>query len=675
MSDYIVDDLYPNWEAAEQAISTFLDAVETWFREVKSNVEALRYRDPDTGLSLKLTFLNPATRDDLTQGDFSDQESIIDMPFPYLLSNSADILGTDFADNLTGGSQGDTIHGEGRNDTIRGGDGNDYIDGGGGKKDILIGGNKASDGSLDDFDTFFLSGNRSDYSIVQSGKISLFKNEVTGEIDVVRGFEKVEFEGDIFGPERTRIQNFVLELAELSKMAYESTFQEGRLEGKWLPVHANELGIPVYADDSSYSMINGVFSAINGAGVAHIGEAMIDGQHTIFIAFRGTDDSVDAAFGWGPQVEDYYWPAFDPLLDGLRSFSEERGSNIIVTGHSLGGILAQMFMEEFKDENTRAVTFASPGSPTGEDADPRILHIEHSQDIVPWIGDIAASSLEELLPAEHENLAYLWKFHKAGERVIIPVDDGSSLLDNFLGPHEHNMSMYLENIKAIYQSKISVDVLDVDSYRPGFISRMYAAPSDVFEFYGDKGDYDEILIGNNEENDINGYGGDDKIFGRGKKDFINGRNGADEIFGGQGKDAIFGGKGNDTIFGGDGEDVVFGDKDNDEIFGKKNNDTLSGGGGSDRIDGGPGDDTLVGGKKGDIFIFSKGRDTVHDFNAYSRHEDIDLSGTTWIRNYKDITKNHLTQVGENAVLDDLEGNTLTLIGVSLADLDRSDFIL
>jgi Ca2+-binding RTX toxin-like protein len=74
------------------------------------------------------------------------------------------------------------------------------------------------------------------------------------------------------------------------------------------------------------------------------------------------------------------------------------------------------------------------------------------------------------------------------------------------------------------------------------------------------------------------YGGDDN----------------DELYGGIGADRIFGGDGLDTIEGGAGNDYVNGGVGVDTINGGANNDILTGGAGADSLDGGAGDDILHG---------------------------------------------------------------------------------
>ncbi len=73
----------------------------------------------------------------------------------------------------------------------------------------------------------------------------------------------------------------------------------------------------------------------------------------------------------------------------------------------------------------------------------------------------------------------------------------------------------------------------------------------------DGGDDNDILLGGD---------GDDILLGRGGNDQLQGNNGNDTIFGGAGDDLIFGGAGNDIISGGLGKDSLRGEAGNDTIF-------------------------------------------------------------------------------------------------------------
>ncbi|MEO1151823.1 MAG: calcium-binding protein, partial [Pseudomonadota bacterium] len=69
-----------------------------------------------------------------------------------------------------------------------------------------------------------------------------------------------------------------------------------------------------------------------------------------------------------------------------------------------------------------------------------------------------------------------------------------------------------------------------------------------------------------------------------------------------------------------------------------------------------------------------GNDVITDFDQDNAFEFIDLSGVTAITDFTDLADNHLMQVGMDTVIDDGAGNTITLIGVDIADLDASDFL-
>ncbi|GKT37314.1 hypothetical protein ADUPG1_003299, partial [Aduncisulcus paluster] len=70
--------------------------------------------------------------------------------------------------------------------------------------------------------------------------------------------------------------------------------------------------------------------------------------------------------------------------------------------------------------------------------------------------------------------------------------------------------------------------------------------------------FGDTLIGNNSENKIYGYGGDDLLDGKGGVDTLYGGTGADILVGGSGEDSLDGGAGNDTFYGGTGADIITG---------------------------------------------------------------------------------------------------------------------
>ncbi|TNY34282.1 type I secretion protein [Pelagovum pacificum] len=142
---------------------------------------------------------------------------------------------------------------------------------------------------------------------------------------------------------------------------------------------------------------------------------------------------------------------------------------------------------------------------------------------------------------------------------------------------------------------------------------------------------DDVLFGDN---------GDDEIYGGAGNDTLDGGDGNDEMYGGDGDDRIIGGAGNDIAYGGDGNDIMddvegesddnpgedsyYGGSGDDEIWtgwgddyieGGIGNDTLGGEDGDDEMYGGEGDDTLRGGSGNDMMFGGDGNDRFSDGNG------------------------------------------------------------
>ncbi|RFP90960.1 hypothetical protein DZK27_01430 [Rhodobacteraceae bacterium 63075] len=236
--------------------------------------------------------------------------------------------------------------------------------------------------------------------------------------------------------------------------------------------------------------------------------------------------------------------------------------------------------------------------------------------------------------------------------------------------------------------------------------------------YGGDGD-DLIRAGTNFGTSVDGVeggAGNDTIFGEGGYDLLIGGTGDDWIHGGDQADNLYGGEGNDTIYGGAGFDRLFGGADDDLLidmsgfggfFGGTGNDTMQGGDDATRFFGGQGDDLIeagggddtIGGNAGfdtidsgagndliygdfnaDTFVFNEGhgQDTIADFDALNDFERIDLSGLSGISlgslNLGSASTGDAVQDGTDVLIDTGGGNSITLIGVNIADLDSADFI-
>jgi len=185
----------------------------------------------------------------------------------------------------------------------------------------------------------------------------------------------------------------------------------------------------------------------------------------------------------------------------------------------------------------------------------------------------------------------------------------------------------------------------------------------------------DVLNGGNGVDRLNGGQDSDMLSGGAGNDTLNGDLGNDTVSGDLGDDIVNGNGGNDLVLGSFGNDTLTGDAGNDTLRGNGQNDDISGGVGFDVLDGGNGNDMLTGGGNADIFVFGNGfgTDVITDFEALNAAEKIDLSLVSGITTFADLQANHLSMVGADTVITD-GGNTITLTGVNMADLDASDFI-
>ncbi|MCK0141176.1 M10 family metallopeptidase [Aliiroseovarius sp. F20344] len=170
------------------------------------------------------------------------------------------------------------------------------------------------------------------------------------------------------------------------------------------------------------------------------------------------------------------------------------------------------------------------------------------------------------------------------------------------------------------------------------------------------GSGDDVLIGNNVGNTLEGSGGSDRLNGLDGDDNLFGDAGNDYLIGGLGMDHLDGGAGFDFadysteidrvvvdlgngntagaavgdtftsiegVIGGQGNDSLFGNGSANTLRGSGGNDTLSGGAGADRLEGGTGSDVLIGGAGGDQMLGGAGYDLV-DYRGETTAVRLDL---------------------------------------------------
>ncbi len=141
----------------------------------------------------------------------------------------------------------------------------------------------------------------------------------------------------------------------------------------------------------------------------------------------------------------------------------------------------------------------------------------------------------------------------------------------------------------------------------------------------------DILHGDNNDNEISGLEGDDWLFGEGGNDYLDGSDGNDlldgdaghdYLDGGAGDDYLDGDAGNDHLDGWDGNDYLDGDAGDDYLFGDAGDDYLFGDAGDDYLEGWDGNDSLSGGLGSDYLFGDAGDDTfkVNDFDGEDRFD-------------------------------------------------------
>jgi hypothetical protein len=168
-----------------------------------------------------------------------------------------------------------------------------------------------------------------------------------------------------------------------------------------------------------------------------------------------------------------------------------------------------------------------------------------------------------------------------------------------------------------------------------------------------------VLTGTNGQVDFNniGFTGNIGALDPGAVTTIRGTKQEDMLDGTAFNDKIIGGKGDDIIQAGSGNDRVIAGKGNDELFGGAGNDTLSGGTGSDLF----------------IFVRNFGNDEITDFETGL--DRIDLSNVRGIGDFSDLQNNHMSQSGDDVLIMDSRGSTLTISDVDLFELTSDNFIL
>ena len=181
---------------------------------------------------------------------------------------------------------------------------------------------------------------------------------------------------------------------------------------------------------------------------------------------------------------------------------------------------------------------------------------------------------------------------------------------------------------------------------------------------------DELLEGTGGDDELLGTRFPDRIEGRGGDDLIRGFKGADVLSGGLGADEVYAGRGQDVARGNRGADTVDGKQGDDQVMGGFGHDLVRGQRGADVLDGGRGIDILVGGAGADVFVLQAGVkafDKVRDFQDgidSFRVEGADGAGPDDL----------VFELRENSARVFLDDDLLAVVRGDFGLLDAADFV-
>jgi len=452
---------------------------------------------------------------------------------------------------------------------------------------------------------------------------------------------------------------------------------------------------------NNYVSEGGTETAYTAAGaVAMTTLKANDSGNTLYLTFRGTDVDgplADGEAGTAVGLERYYGQLRE-LIDQIYDYvsnPENDVTEIVVSGHSLGGAIADVFalydgarFADIDGVKLSVIALASSG------VDPQLLTrmSGYDEDLVKT-GQAEKISLktpdwyfqydqaEDIVrnPDQYDATQHSEAEDDPGQ-VAITAGSVATLLDHV---HFENNRLTFET-PMIDQYEVSSD-LDttflVNHYSDFYeligteFSKAWPLVSDMaFERFVALFGKSDAVEGTPGSNNVNGWGvSPDNVVdysGSALDQFVLGFSGTDKISTGSGNDFLSGGAGADKLKGGDGKDHLLGD-----IKGKAGDDRLMGGSGDDTLEADRGDDRLSGEADADVFRISRNndQDVITDFSA-AEGDVIDLTAIKGIGSWAELQD--LMKVGNSKVVIAFsEDDVLTIKGENVSEISEVDFLL
>ena len=425
--------------------------------------------------------------------------------------------------------------------------------------------------------------------------------------------------------------------------------------------------------NSGWEVIS-VNGGINGFQAVAYGRDNVNGKfNEVIIAFRGTDSLLDLA--WDDllialKIEPTQSKGAIAFYESIMKLETvNNNAKVIITGHSLGGSLAQIVGAE---TSKTTITFNAPGM-LEKVSEGSYDYITNYVNLNDWIGSYGkhVGKTHFYLPdgkteqgdfSPHSIFVHNNNYYEECKTNITENDWkdisyaaslwGYDVQNSRLGMQQAIASLKAspEKLKeAVYkiQSKVGINNKLEKSFH-------YLTQTGINYVLGDK-ECNEIELkrtglGMHERGVAWGNCGNDTITGLDDEDVLIGGKDSDTIYGGKGNDvlvagnalhdvdrlyqmwdyrdvvnvtnytadnsqnSLYGEKGDDLLVGDNGRDYLDGGDDNDYLYGGRGNDVLIGGSGDDHLIGGQDSDTLKGGTGYDTYIINSGDgvDTIYD---------------------------------------------------------------
>jgi hypothetical protein len=347
--------------------------------------------------------------------------------------------------------------------------------------------------------------------------------------------------------------NIFADAATLAADAYDDT-PTGAALG-WQPLGAADLGVsPIGTFGAgTYTLRNGIYVGTDSSNsaVAHAYVGDLNGETTLALAFRGTDE-VPGDLPDHLHFSSHY-AKFQPLIAAIEHYVADPGhgiDHVLVTGHSLGSAMVTTAMIEegwANDPRYLGVAIASPGTDASVAATApadvtNLVNFIHTQDFLVLAQDNSLPG--SALPA----VATIPSFGDAGDfepkarvgtDVWIDTGNAARLLGDVAGGSaedpvtaEHRIGRYEADITTLAEQ----GALEPDALLSSTAPHYFAVGTDGNDnFAQDQFSFDaqvnhDLFPTKDFDQQFYTGAGDDKIGGSGGNDLIDGGAGTDTAY-------------------------------------------------------------------------------------------------------------------------------------------------